>query len=259
VWWRSPSCIYRRRRSRITSLPVLADTPKQPSVAPCRRLAARARRSMPYRLKSTALASATSARAPRVSHCQTHRLNFQLVLPTVPLCSATVTCVISHQTLFAMCTAPYLLRTTTMDPRIHASKSAPRSSGTVRPVYPCPQHKTGYRVQTPHRCIVVSNAVQPSLQIFLLLALKQSRQQRWPTSVQKQSILASTPQTPHDHLATLYHCEHYQSTRFAGSSLLPTFFISRISTIHTPLNKTRLTEDHIQKDTLDPEYWRMLR
>jgi len=56
VWWRSPSC------SRLPlpplaaspSLPVLADTPNQPSVAPTRHLAASARRSMTYSLKSSA-------------------------------------------------------------------------------------------------------------------------------------------------------------------------------------------------------------
>jgi hypothetical protein len=48
-------------------------------------------------------------------------------------CSATLTCVISHQTLFAMCTAPYLFGTTTMDPCIEIRVSIVRHSAAFVP------------------------------------------------------------------------------------------------------------------------------
>jgi len=103
------------------------------------------RQSTPIYALQAEVISATSARATRVSHCQTHRLNFPVVLPTVPLCSATVTCVISDQTLFAMCTAPYLLGTTTKDPCIE-KRGIDRQAQCG--FYTRPQRKTGYRDQT---------------------------------------------------------------------------------------------------------------
>lgn len=133
VWWRSPSC------SRLPlpplaaspSLPVLADTPNQPSVAPTRHLAASARRSMTYSLKSSAsldccarLYCRPTNGAPLFSHRDMRHFSPDLVCHV-------------RRALFAR----YDHHGST-----HRRPRIDRSSGTSG-LGTRPQRKTGYRIQ----------------------------------------------------------------------------------------------------------------
>jgi hypothetical protein len=136
-----------------------------------------------------------------------------------------------------MCTAPYLFGTTTMDPCIETRVSIVRHSAAFVPARTAKQ----VILSDLHRWWYCNHqhAVQQALQIPLRLALQQNRQQAWPTFVKKQAIV-TTPQPPHDDLATLYWTRHVDEIRrivFATSLSLHSITIK-----HSPLGheQTRL-------------------
>lgn len=171
------------------SLPVLADTPNQPSVAPTRRLAASARRSIPYRLKLSAsldCCSRFSCRptngAPLFSHRGMRHFSPDLVCHV-------------RRALFARYDH-------------HGSTHRrPRIDRQVRPAWvPARNAKqviaSNFTVDAHGRC--QSSIRFDSATTGKLPHLGPRCRQAGMAHTCQKATLAATPQPPHDDLATLY-------------------------------------------------------